>query len=240
MTARLEVIKPLALPLYLQRKLAALQITSLEQISAYLEIFAQLKLHHPSLSFQALFDLYCLVKQISRANLLPAQQRQLILEFQQLPPSYPNLAAAIVNYNLGLAQAQAELAASAGEVPIGAVIIYQGQLIAQGYNRTRTDNNILAHAEIIAIQQAQQHLGNYRLIDCDLYVTIEPCLMCSGAIMQSRIKRLIFGANEPKTGACCSQYQVFNNRQTNHQTQVIGPIDQHSFSQTIRQFFNQR
>ena len=132
----------------------------------------------------------------------------------------------------------ARSATRTGDVPVGAIVITDdGVVIGRGFNEREANNDPTAHAEIVAILAAQQCLQNYRLNECDLYVTIEPCLMCSGAIINSRIKRVIFGACEPKTGACLSQHQVFNNKKTNHHTEVIGPINQSYYSRLISNFF---
>ena len=100
-----------------------------------------------------------------------------------------------------LALDQAEIAYQRGEVPIGAIVVYQNQVIGVGYNRREVDHDVTAHAEVIAIKQASQFLKSWRLNDCSLYVTVEPCLMCTGAILQSRIAEVIYGTDEPKSGA---------------------------------------
>jgi tRNA(adenine34) deaminase len=227
------------IPYYLKSKLERLNLASTELIRqhGYLKIYSQLKLAFPSMNYQALYDLYCLAQQSLCYTLAPEKQAELRREFKTMPPRHVWLKPDSIKQFLTAAEEQAQLALQHNEIPIGAVIVHQGEIIAQGYNRTRSDNNIMAHAEIVAISAAQQHLQNYRLNDCDLYVTIEPCLMCSGAIINSRIKRIIFGACEPKTGACLSQYQVFNNKKTNHHTEVIGPINQSYYSRLISNFF---
>ena len=227
------------IPYYLKSKLERLNLANTELIRqhGYLEIYSQLKLAFPSINYQALYDLYCLAQQSLCYTLAPEKQTELRAEFKAMTPRHVWLKSDVIKQFLTTAEEQALLAVQHNEIPIGAVIVHQGEIIAQGYNRTRSDNNIMAHAEIVAILAAQQHLQNYRLNECDLYVTIEPCLMCSGAIINSRIKRVIFGACEPKTGACISQHQVFNNKKTNHHTEVIGPIDQKYYSRLISEFF---
>lgn len=227
------------IPFYLQHKLQSLKITNIEQINqlGYLQIFAQLRLIFPSLSYQALFDLYQLSCEVNTRNLSDELKTRLIHQYKSLPPQYPALAKEKISYYLAKAAQQAKLASASNEIPIGAVIVYDDNIIGAGYNQTQANQDILAHAEIQAIRQAQQKLDNCRLNNCDIYVTIEPCLMCSGAIIHSRIKRLIFGALETKTGACQSQYQVFANTKANHHCQVIGPIDQDYYSQLINKFF---
>mgnify|MGYP000219834635 FL=1 len=227
------------IPYYLKSKLERLNLARTELIRqhGYLEIYSQLKLAFPSMNYQALYDLYCLAQQSLCYTLAPEKQVALRAEFKAMTPRHVWLQSDTIKHFLTAAEEQAQLAWQHNEIPIGAVIVHQGQIIAQGYNRTRSDNNIMAHAEIVAILAAQQRLQNYRLNECDLYVTIEPCLMCSGAIINSRIQRVIFGACEPKTGACISQHQVFNNKKTNHHTEVIGPIDQKYYSRLISEFF---
>ncbi len=118
------------------------------------------------------------------------------------------------------ALALAEEAARQGEVPVGAVVVREGEVVGRGANRPITDNDPAAHAEIVALRDAGRTLGNYRLSDCTLYVTIEPCVMCAGAIMHARIARVVFGARDPKTGACGSVVDLFADRRINHHTEV--------------------
>ena len=227
------------IPHYLQIKLASLDITNLKEElikEGYLNIFAKLRLAHPSLSYNALFDLY----KIYTENNTPFTndlKQNLILEFKNLPPVYPLLPEESIRYYLNEAEKQAHFALGNNEVPIGAVIVHENKIIGRGYNQTRTKQDIICHAEIQAIREAQIYLDNFRLDNCDIFVTLEPCLMCSGAIIHSRIRRLVFGALEPKTGASISQHQVFTNKKTNHHCQVIGPIDQAHFSELISNFF---
>jgi len=108
-----------------------------------------------------------------------------------------------------------------GEVPVGAVIVHAGGIVGRGGNAPIAGNDPTAHAEIAALRDAARARGNYRLPDCDLYVTLEPCLMCAGAIMHARIRRLVFGARDPKTGACGSVVDVFADGRLNHHTRVI-------------------
>jgi tRNA(adenine34) deaminase len=115
---------------------------------------------------------------------------------------------------------EARRALALGEVPVGAVVVRNGQIIARGCNRPITSNDPTAHAEIIALREAGFAVGNYRLLDCDLYVTVEPCAMCAGAITHARIRRLIYGADDPKAGAVHSMTQVLNHPKLNHQVDV--------------------
>lgn len=135
---------------------------------------------------------------------------------------------------------QAALAAHMGEVPVGAVVVHQGQIIARAHNRCIHDCNISHHAEIQALAQAGQVLGNYRLSDCDVYVSLEPCTMCASALIQARVARVIFAANEPKTGAAGSVLDLFANTQLNAHTAVLGGVLQQEAQQQLRDFFRQR
>ena len=139
-----------------------------------------------------------------------------------------------------LALRQAQAAAEAGEVPVGAVVVRAGQVIASGHNTPMTRHDPTAHAEVNAMRAAALALGNYRLDDCTLYVTLEPCAMCSGAALHARFKRVVFGATEPKTGAAGSVVNLFALDQINHQTQVTGGVLAHECAQVLQGFFEQR
>jgi tRNA(adenine34) deaminase len=139
-----------------------------------------------------------------------------------------------------LALRQAQFAADAGEVPVGAVVVRAGQVIASGHNAPVADHDPTAHAEVNAIRAAAQALGNYRLDDCTLYVTLEPCAMCSGAALHARFKRLVFGAIEPKTGAAGSVLNLFEHEKINHQTQLTGGVLADECAQVLKGFFEQR
>jgi tRNA(adenine34) deaminase len=118
----------------------------------------------------------------------------------------------------------AQQAAAAGEVPVGAIVVKDGAIIGRGSNAPITTHDPTAHAEIRAMRDAAQHLGNYRLVDCTLYVTLEPCAMCSGAIQHARIAKLIYGASDPKTGACGSVINLMAEPKLNHHTETSGGI----------------
>lgn len=135
---------------------------------------------------------------------------------------------------------EAQRAAALGEVPVGAVVVHQGKVIARGCNRPITDSDPTAHAEIIALREAARALGNYRLSDCDLYVTIEPCAMCAGAITHARIRRLIYGADDPKAGAVKSVMQVLNHQQLNHQVEVTSGVLAGRALDLLQNFFREK
>lgn len=135
---------------------------------------------------------------------------------------------------------QARLAAAAGEVPVGAVLVRDGHVISTGFNQPITNNDPSAHAEMMALRAAAQSESNYRLPGTTLYVTLEPCTMCAGAMLHARVERVVFGATDPKTGAAGSVFNVFSEKQINHQTQVEGGIMGEECGQVLRDFFKER
>ena len=134
----------------------------------------------------------------------------------------------------------ARQAALNNEVPVGAIIVKDGEIIGRGSNAPIGLHDPTAHAEVIAMRQAAQHLGNYRLVDCTLYVTLEPCAMCSGAMQHARIAKLIYGASDPKTGACGSVINVMSEPKLNHHTEVIGGLLAEECGAVLTEFFKQR
>ena len=135
---------------------------------------------------------------------------------------------------------QAKLAANAGEVPVGAVLVRDGQIISTGFNQPIANSDPSAHAEMMALRTAAQNESNYRLPGTTLYVTLEPCTMCAGAMLHARVERVVFGAADPKTGAAGSVLNVFSEKQINHQTQVEGGIMGEECGQILRDFFKDR
>jgi len=138
------------------------------------------------------------------------------------------------------ALALARQAAETGEVPVGAVLVYQGQVIASGHNAPIGTHDPTAHAEIAALRDAASQLGNYRLEDCELYVTLEPCPMCAGALLHARLRRVVFGAPDPKTGAAGSVLDLFANAQLNHQTRVQGGVLAAECGALLQDFFQNK
>jgi tRNA(adenine34) deaminase len=138
------------------------------------------------------------------------------------------------------ALAEARLAAEAGEVPIGAVVDHDGAIIARGQNRVLRDLDPTAHAEIVALRAAAVVLGNYRLAGCTLYVTLEPCAMCAGAMIHARLDRLVFAAADPKAGACGSALSVMNHPKLNHKMWVEQGIGAEEAAELLRGFFRER
>lgn len=135
------------------------------------------------------------------------------------------------------ALAEAEKAAAMGEIPVGAVIVRNGQVIARGHNRTETDRDPTAHAEMLAIREAAKALGGWRLPECTMYVTLEPCSMCAGAIVWSRIERLVIGTDDPKAGACGSVFNIPEDGRLNHLVEVERGVLQEECSGLLRSFF---
>ncbi|MFN3397264.1 MAG: tRNA adenosine(34) deaminase TadA [Sulfurimicrobium sp.] len=127
-----------------------------------------------------------------------------------------------------------------GEVPVGAIVVCQGQVIGRGFNAPISTHDPSAHAEIQALRDAARRLGNYRMVDCDLYVTLEPCAMCAGAIMHARIGRLVYGASDPKTGVCGSIINLFEEKRLNHHTEVSGGVLAAECGKVLSDFFAQR
>lgn len=134
---------------------------------------------------------------------------------------------------------QANLAKEKNEVPIGAVIVLHGEVIATGYNVRETEQSTLSHAELSAIQEANKKIGSWRLEDCTLYVTLEPCPMCAGAIVQSRIKRVVFGAFDPKAGCAGSLMNLLNDDRFNHQVEINSGVMEEECSQLLTNFFRE-
>jgi tRNA(adenine34) deaminase len=133
---------------------------------------------------------------------------------------------------------EANKAAAIGEVPVGAVVVCDSEIIGRGHNRREKQHSALAHAELLAIEQASHHLGQWRLSRCQLYVTLEPCIMCVGAILQARIGRLVFGCLDPKGGAVESLYQLCDDSRLNHRLPVAGGMLAEDCSAMLEHFFS--
>ena len=128
----------------------------------------------------------------------------------------------------------------AGEVPVGAVVVKGGVIIGRGYNQPITSNDPTTHAEIVAIRDAAQHLKNYRLVDCELYVTLEPCAMCVGAMLHARLKRVVFGTSDPKTGVCGSVINLPAEEKLNHHATFEGGVLSEECGAMLKAFFKSR
>jgi len=134
----------------------------------------------------------------------------------------------------------AQRALEAGEVPVGAVVVFEGRIVGRGWNRNLTDNDPSAHAEIVALREAAQNLGNHRLGGCELFATIEPCAMCAGALVHARIRRFVYGADDPKAGAVHSVLAIINDSRLNHQMEVRGGVLAGKSAEILQEFFRRR
>jgi len=134
----------------------------------------------------------------------------------------------------------AQRALEIGDVPVGAIVLRNAQIVGRGWNRNLTDNDPTAHAEIVALREAGRVLGNHRLEGCDLFVTIEPCAMCAGAMVYARIRRLVYGADDPKAGAVHSVLQVVNHPQLNHRMEIAGGVLAGRSAEILQEFFRKR
>ncbi len=144
------------------------------------------------------------------------------------------------HYFMGEALKEAARAAALGEVPVGAVVVREGDIVGRGANAPVGSGDPTAHAEILALREAARTLGNYRLPECRLYVTLEPCLMCAGAIQHARVAHLVYGASDPKTGACGSVVDVFAEARLNHHAQVTGGVRAGESAALLKDFFAAR
>lgn len=140
---------------------------------------------------------------------------------------------------MSLALKEAKKAYKLGEVPIGCVIVYEGKIIGRGYNRRNTDKNTLSHAEIIAIRKASKVIGDWRLEGCTMYVTLEPCQMCSGAIVQSRMDKVVIGAMNPKAGCAGSIFNMLNEPKFNHQVETVYDVLNEKCTEILQSFFKE-
>ncbi len=135
---------------------------------------------------------------------------------------------------------QASLAIALDEVPVGAVVVYENKIIGRGFNRREKTHKISGHAEIIAMEEASQYLQSWRLTNCTIYTTLEPCLMCAGALIQSRVERIVFGAKEDKTGAIMSQIQIQKLPSIQHLPMVQGGVLELACQRQLRQYFEKK
>lgn len=225
-------------------QLAVLDITDLAKFCQLetISIFFLLKNSGYPTTPQLLYQLDAARRRINWHDINQKERkflRQALRENLPVPAPFPTKEE--IAQFMGIALQLAHQAEIKDEVPIGAVVVKDRQIIiGQGYNNTITQQSPLAHAELLALQEAATTIGNYRLVDCDLYITLEPCIMCAGAILQARIKRLIFGTKEPKSGAAGSVINIFANHQLNAHTAVFGPVDQVNCAKQLTNFFRQK
>ncbi|SMG28357.1 tRNA(adenine34) deaminase [Dethiosulfovibrio salsuginis] len=132
---------------------------------------------------------------------------------------------------------EAELAASEGDIPVGAVVVWKDQVIGRGRNKRRLHHDPTAHAEIVAIREAGEFLKSWNLSDCELYVTLEPCPMCAGAIVQSRIRRLVYGCADPKAGASGTLYDITSDTRLNHRCETLSGVEENRCKKILQDFF---
>lgn len=146
----------------------------------------------------------------------------------------------LIEHFMQQALLEAQKAYDMGEVPIGAVIVKDGEVIARGHNLRETGKDPTLHAEMVAIREAAQRLGGWRLTGCELYVTIEPCPMCAGAIIQARIQRVVFGALDPKAGCAGSLYNLLQDPRFNHRVEVVGGVMEEECRRIMQEFFREK
>ncbi|HXY02005.1 MAG TPA: tRNA adenosine(34) deaminase TadA [Terriglobales bacterium] len=156
--------------------------------------------------------------------------------------SQPNIVSRSLTDELWMEEAfrAAQRALEIGEVPVGAVVVCDGKIVGRGWNCNIADSDPTAHAEIIALREAGKNVGNHRLGQCELFVTIEPCAMCAGALVHARVKRLVYGADDPKAGAVHSVLQVVNHPELNHQVEVRGGVLAGRCAELLQVFFRNR
>jgi tRNA(adenine34) deaminase len=178
----------------------------------------------------------------SRSSHARTENRELRTENRELRTETSELSSDERSDELWMEEALrcAQRALEAGEVPVGAVVVCAGQVVARGWNRNLTDNDPTAHAEIVALREAGRNLGNHRLGDCELFATIEPCAMCAGAAVHARLRRLVFGANDPKAGAVHSVMQVVNHPGLNHLMEIRGGVLAGRSADMLQEFFRKR
>lgn len=202
--------------------------------------FLQLKAGGHTVTTRLLFALEAAARGVHWSQLSDADKQHLRQQLAAHPPVALPPTPVDIEHFMRQAMLQAELAAAQGEVPVGAVVVKDGQIIGRGFNQPVGSHDPSAHAEMQALRAAAMHEGNYRLDGCDLYVTLEPCAMCSGAILHARLARVIYGAREAKTGAAGSVTDLFALRQLNHHTAVWGGYLAEACAAQLASFFRQR
>lgn len=202
--------------------------------------FLLLKASGLTITRSTLWQLAALIRQERPQDLSLSEKNTLLEKLRNHPPVRPFPPSETMAHHMRLAIGQAEQSALLGEIPVGAVIVRKGEVIAAAHNTCIQSSNISQHAEIRAMAAAGRVLKNYRLEECDIYVTLEPCAMCSGAIMQARIRRLVYGAAEPKTGAAGSTVNLFADTRLNTHTAVRGGILAEESKALLQHFFKNK
>jgi tRNA(adenine34) deaminase len=214
------LIKNTMLPPYLIKKLESINLLpSKINVLGPFKTFGILKAHFPSLNFYALKILFEYYQTINHNN-TKYDIKKIVKIYNKLPPIHTQIDISIMQQFLDDAYDQAQIAAQEQEIPIGCVVVNNNEVIARAYNKTQQNCDIMAHAEILAIELATKMIGNYRLKNCDLYTTLEPCVMCAGAIIESRIKRLIFGCYRKENIGAISR-GLLNEKKFNPHCEVI-------------------
>lgn len=230
------------LPPQVVAMLGRLGITRIADIHRHgvAKVFLLLKAHGLTITDSVLWILVCLAELRPQGCLNQAEKNHWRRQIKQHPPVAVFPPQETSMHWMKQALVQAQLAFHAGEVPVGAVVVRHEQLVSAAFNQCIAHRNISHHAEIQALAQATAALSQQRLDDCDLYITLEPCCMCSGAILQARIHRVIFGASEPRSGAAGSVVNVFDNRMLNQHSAVLGGIMAAESQTLLRAFFQQQ
>lgn len=222
--------------------LAKLNIHTRQQLldCGVVTAFLRLKAAGHTVTRRLLFALEAAARGIHWQDLHDEDKAALLRQLADHPPvSLPPAQAEIQRF-LKLARELAAQAAAEGEVPVGALVVKDGEVIGRGYNQPIGRHDPSAHAEMLALRDAAARLGNYRLDGCDLYVTLEPCPMCSGAILHARIARVIYGARDAKTGAVGSTVNLFADARLNHHAAVFGGAEAEACAEQLSAFFRQR
>lgn len=222
--------------------LAALGIATREALRTQGVVYAflLLKAAGHTVTQRLLFALEAAARGVHWQELDAADRAQLQQALRHHPPVRLPPPASEASGFMAEALRLAEVAAAEGEVPVGAVVVKDGHIIGRGYNRPVASHDPSAHAEMVALREAATMLGNYRLSGCDLYVTLEPCPMCGGAILHSRLDRVIYGATDPKIGAAGSVINLFRERALNHQTALFAGVEAGACGQLLSDFFRRR
>lgn len=222
--------------------LAKCQITSLSALQAMgpCKAFLLLKQTGLTITQSVLWQLIALCEQCTPEDLNEAERQKWLARLANMPPVALFPAQSEMEWYMQQALQQAQYAAENHEIPVGAVLVYQGEIIAKAYNRCIQDCDVSHHAEIQVLAKAGKKFNNYRLEHCDLYVSLEPCSMCASAIMQARIKRLIYAACEPKMGAAGSVLDLFAIKTLNHHTAVFGGVLAAEAKYLLQTFFQQQ
>ena len=224
---------------------AALNNAGLGDIEALRKIgaagaFLLLKSQGLTVTNSVLWQLDAYERNVDWAEIDENRKNFLLQQIKEHPPTAIFPPEEIMAKMMDIALSEAQTAAEKDEVPVGAVIVKDNKIIARAHNSCMAENNIAAHAEIKVLAQAAQIIGSCRLDECDLYITLEPCPMCAGAILQARIKRVIYALPEPKSGAAGSVVNLFHNRKLNHHTAVLSDIGADKAKKLLQQFFHNK